>query len=544
MDASALKLRAERLFKSFAPGQLAIIGLLTVGIAIGAMTFMHWASAPSYSVLFSGLDSKDASDVVSKLKSQGVNYKLTGDGGTLMVPASKVYDLRLAMSAAGLPKGGVVGYEILDKQGLTASEFSQQVGYQRALEGELTRTLMAMHGMESVTVHLGIPQDQLFSDNTQQPRASVLVKTAAPMDYDTVDSIVHLVASSVPGLQPEAVTVADTNGHVLSSDGTSSTGGSTREIQTTQQYESDLAANASAMLAQVYGPGHAVVRVSARLNFDQTDRQTDTYDPKTTTPLRSQSSSETYKAGDPSATGTTAAGALGTTATTTATGTGSNSTNYQKSDGTTEFGVNHITETSKVAPGKVERLSVAVVLDGGAKPAPDADKVKQVVGAALGLDATRGDNIVVDTMRFDGAKAAASGGSKSSGAAAAGGAGGMGKMIDYARTGLGAVLVLAVLLVLLRRLRRTKVELIDLPALGTGSVATALARAGGTGTAVGAGGAPVGAISVPVGDGSHGGELVPVGVGAAPSDDVLRMVDQQPDEVAVLLRSWLGDRRA
>src|SRR5581483_3806741 len=362
MDASALKLRAERLFKSFAPGQLAIIGLLTVGIAIGAMTFMHWASAPSYSVLFSGLDSKDASDIVSKLKSQGVNYKLTGDGGTLMVPASKVYDLRLAMSAAGLPKGGVVGYEILDKQGLTASEFSQQVGYQRALEGELTRTLMAMHGMESVTVHLGIPQDQLFSDNTQQPRASVLVKTASPTDYDTVDSIVHLVASSVPGLQPEAVTVADTNGHVLSSDGTSSAGGSSREIQTTQQYESDLAANASAMLAQVYGPGHAVVRVSARLNFDQTDRQTDTYDPKTTTPLRSQSSSETYKAGDPSAAGTTAAGALGTT-----------STNYQKSDGTTEFGVNHITETSKVAPGKVERLSVAVVLDGAAKPAPDAD---------------------------------------------------------------------------------------------------------------------------------------------------------------------------
>jgi len=134
------------------------------------------------------------------------------------------------------------------------------------------------------------------------------------------------------------------------------------------------------------------------------------------------------------AAGTSTAGALGTTATTPATGTGSNSTDYQKSDGSKEYGVNHITETSKVAPGKVERLSVAVVLDGSAKPAPDAEKVKQVVGAALGLVRMRGDNIVVDTMRFDGANAAAGKGGKSGGGASAGGAavaGGTGTIVDF-----------------------------------------------------------------------------------------------------------------
>ena len=176
MDPAALKNRATAAFKSFSPSQLAVMGLLAAALLVGGMTFMKWASAPSYGVLFSGLEAKDAQSVVDKLKSEGVSYKLVSDGTAIMVPSSKVYDLRLSLSADGLPKGSVVGYEILNNQGLTTSEFSQQVNYQRAVEGELTRTLSAMAGIESASIHLAIPRDELFTDNTTQPTAAVLLK--------------------------------------------------------------------------------------------------------------------------------------------------------------------------------------------------------------------------------------------------------------------------------------------------------------------------------------------------------------------------------
>src|SRR5438477_6145355 len=187
-------------------------------------------SAPSYSVLFTGLDAKAASSVVDKLKADGVPYKLDNQGSAVLVPATKVYDLRLSLSAAGLPKGGTVGYELLDKQGLTTSEFTQKVDYQRAVEGELARTLMALDGVENASVHLAVPQDTLFTDNKQPTRASVLLKTSTDLSDDAVQSIVNLVASSVPNLNPNDVTVADTAGRVLSSPSTSAGATSTRQM--------------------------------------------------------------------------------------------------------------------------------------------------------------------------------------------------------------------------------------------------------------------------------------------------------------------------
>jgi len=297
MDAAALRARVTGALKSFSPGQLAVMGMLGLAVLIGGMTFMKWASTPSYSVLFSGLEAKDANDVVTKLKSEGVPYKLVSDGSAIMVPQGKVYDLRLSMSAQGLPKGSVVGYEILNNQGLTTSEFSQQINYQRAIEGELTRTLMAMRGIDSASIHLAIPKDDLFTDNNQQPTAAVLVKTSNTLSDDAVDSIVHLVASSVPGMKPESVTVADTNGNVLSN--TSGTaGGSTRELKLTQQYQTNLATSANAMLTQVFGAGHAIVRVSAQLNYDEKSTTKDIYDPKSQVAVHEQNSSETFKGTD------------------------------------------------------------------------------------------------------------------------------------------------------------------------------------------------------------------------------------------------------
>ena len=210
------------------------------------------------------------------------------------------------------------------------------------------------------------------------------------------------------------------------------------------------------------------------------------------------------------------AGTTGTTTGTTGTGTG---TNYQKTDSNTDFGVNHVVENATQAPGKLERLSVAVMIDKSVKPAPSTSQIEDLVGAALGIDKTRGDQIVVDTVSFDKNAMAANTPAK---AAAASGAN---PMMDYARTGVGILILGAVLFVLLRGMRKTKVELIDIP---SPQFALAGANGGTAAMALGAGNA-------------NGTALVPAG--HSTSDQVLSLVDQQPDEVAVLLRSWLGDRR-
>lgn len=514
MDTAALKARATAAFKSFSPAQLTVMGLLVAALLVGGMTFMRWAAAPSYGVLFSGLDAKDASEVVDKIKAEGVPYKLVSDGTAIMVPTSKVYDLRLSLSAEGLPKGSVVGYEILNNQGLTTSEFSQQVNYQRAVEGELTRTLSAMKGIESASIHLAIPRDELFTDSASEPTAAVLLTTDGSLGDDAVESIVHLVASSVPGMKPQGVTVADTDGNVLSS-GSGASGNSNKELRLTQQYESALATNANAMLQQVYGAGHSIVRVSARMNYDTKETQTETYDPESQVALSESTTQETYKSGSAAA-GTTATGTLGDTSG--ASSTDSPPTDYQKSESAKDFGVNKVVESAKVAPGKVERLSVAVMLDSAAKPAPDADQVRELVGAALGVDVARGDQIVVDTISFSKDAATAGASAAAEGAAAS-------PMLDYARTGIGIVILGIVLFVLLRGMRKTKVEIVDLG----GGVRPMLS---GTGQPM--------ALGAPATD-IHGRELVAVGAGST-QQQMLSLVDQQPDEVAVLLRSWLGDR--
>ena len=541
LDVNALKERAGRVTKTLNPAQMVAVGLLAVVTLIGGMMFMRWAGTPSYSVLFTGLDAKSAQSVVDKLKAEGVPYKLADEGSAVLVPQAKVYDLRLSLSAAGLPKGGIVGYELLDKQGITTSEMTQKVNYQRAVEGELARTLMALDGVENASVHLAIPEERLYTQERQPARASVLLQAGAGLSDDAVQSIVNLVASSVPNLAPGDVTVADTSGRVLSSPGTNAGASSSRQIQLANDYQRQLGSDASAMLSQVFGPGHAVVRVSAQLNFDETEKQTDTYAKGETQVLREQTATETF-----TGSGTPPGGTLGVTGAP-ATTTGSNN-NYEKNDASKEYGVDHVVETSKTAPGKVMRLSAAVVLDGSVQPVPEAAKVEKLVGAALGLDPARGDSIVVDTIAFDNSVATAAKAAK----AKADGQASTTTIVGYVRTAVGAIALILVLLFLARGLRSKKSEPVAIPALGPGSVAAAIAAAQGT-SAVGAAG-QVNGLALPsapaTGHQSGLAADLPAGLTAqlAPSsagdDDLLRLIDQQPDEMAVLLRGWLADRRS
>src|SRR4051795_13609024 len=166
--------RVKTLLSTISLGQKIVIGLLLAGLVLGGFVFFRWITAPTMSPLFSNLSSSDASSIVEELNAEGVSYTLADGGQTIMVANEQVYDLRLTMSGKGLPAGDDTGYSLLDEQGITTSEFQQQVTYQRALEGELSKTLEALDGVNSAVVHLAIPQEDVFATDQSDPTASVL----------------------------------------------------------------------------------------------------------------------------------------------------------------------------------------------------------------------------------------------------------------------------------------------------------------------------------------------------------------------------------
>src|SRR4051794_39698273 len=248
-------------FKSFTPGQKAVTIFAILALAIGGYFFATWAAKPTYSALFSNLSSKDASAIVESLQESGTPYELANNGTTIMVPQDQVYDLRLQLSGEGLPGESDTGYALLDQQGITTSDFMQQVNYQRALEGELASTIKSIDGVEAATVHLVVPQKDVFSDDQDKTTASVLVQSSPnkPLSSQQVQAIVHLVASSVEGLDPEQVTVAGADGKILSAGGGAAvaTGGDSGAGSPTGAFPNRPNPSLQAMLDSVVGPGHA-----------------------------------------------------------------------------------------------------------------------------------------------------------------------------------------------------------------------------------------------------------------------------------------------
>src|SRR5438477_10108837 len=335
INVDQLKRKATQTLAGFSTGQKVITGLAVLGLVGGGMFFSSWASKPNYTPLFSNLQPSDAAAVTQKLTSSKVPFKLADGGATVMVPQNQVYQQRLNLSASGLPTGGAQGYSLLDKQGITTSEFRQRVDYQRALEGELARTIGAIDGVSGADVHLVIPADDVFADDSRKPSASVLLrpKTAGKkFSSDQVRAVVNLVAGSVEGLTPDAVTVADSAGHVLSAPGADGLADS-GDAQATQAqaFEDGLARSLEDMLAPVTGAGGAVVRVKADLDFDQRSTTTESFAQPAagqTSPVVNESTSQESFAG-PGASNA-AGGVLGTTGQNTTTNAASTANNYSK----------------------------------------------------------------------------------------------------------------------------------------------------------------------------------------------------------------------
>ncbi|MGK5115368.1 MULTISPECIES: flagellar basal-body MS-ring/collar protein FliF [unclassified Geodermatophilus] len=379
-------------------GQKVVIGLLAVGLLLGGFFFVRWSTAPTMAPLFSNLASTDASAIVDELNAAGVAYELADGGGTIMVANDQVYDLRLSMSGKGLPAGSETGYALLEESGITTSEFQQQVQYQRAIEGELAKTLESLEGVRSAVVHVALPEDEVFVSDESEPTASVLLDLApgTTLSGEQVQAVTNLVSSSVQDMDAEQVTVADSTGKVLSAPGqgvTAAAGDARSQLE--QEYEDRLAANAQVILDRVLGPGRAQVSVRADLDLSQRDTTSTTYTYQEGTPPISESTSTE----DYTGTGAAVGGVLGPENQTDAGGTGDST--YNKESTTSNNAVGETVETVQGAPGAINRLTVSVVMDQAVAGNLNQGQVQDLIGNAVGLDVARGDDITVAAMAFD-----------------------------------------------------------------------------------------------------------------------------------------------
>ncbi len=411
-----LRAQFQETWGQLAPWQrFAGVAILVSGVAM-ALLFSLWMKEPSYALLYQGLNEQDAAAIVKELESAGIPYQLVAGGTAIEVPAKDVANVRLKLAAQNLPKGGVVGFELFDQSGLSGigmTERMQKVNFQRALEGELSRTIMALDTVEVARVHIVLPEESLFADQQEDPKASVMFKPAsgARLSNSQVQAIRYLVANSVEGLEPSNVSIVDTEGNVYESPEASAEmsvmAATGNQLQIQRSYEVESQSKIQAMLDRALGPQKAVVRVNVEMNWDREESTLETVAPagEVGSVVRStQQKQESWKGAPASA----AEGVPGVDANAPA----DDVPNYQAGDaagGVGEYSnqesvVNY--EVSKEIkniqrqPGRVERVSVAVLVDESLAE-EEVDKVKALVKAAVGFNEERGDQVTVQRIAFN-----------------------------------------------------------------------------------------------------------------------------------------------
>jgi flagellar M-ring protein FliF len=522
--------RAKESMAAFTTGQKAMLVVAVLALALGAIGLTRWVAQPSYTVLFGNLTGTDANAIVEQLQASNVPYQLTDGGTTVLVPQAKVYDLRVQMSGKGLPAGDTqTGYTLLDKQGITATDFQQNVAYRRALEGEMSKTLQAITGVRTAVVHLALPKKDVFATEQDKPTASVLLdlQPGLKLSSSQVRSITHLVAGGIEGLDPNDVTVSDANGNLLSAPEIGAGGGAAaanEADQQTAQYEDRLSSTVQDMLDKVLGPGRSVVRVNAQLDYSAHDTTSETYvSPSSVAPLSEATASETWNGGNGSN-----GGALGQTfPTLTGTGSLTAGANYLHNQRTVNNAVGKIVDRTQAAPGAVQRMTVAVVLDAKTAGTVDPNQVQALVANAVGLNSARGDSVQIDKIPFDSTAAAEA---KKELAAAQAQAATAGYVDLGKKAGLG-LLVLVIAFLLLRRGKRDPaIEALvnDLPDDENGPALLS-----------GAERQAIEGITMPELPALEEEDSV---TRDQLRDEVAELVDSQPDDVAAMLQSWLMER--
>jgi flagellar M-ring protein FliF len=397
------------------------IGAARFGVMAGvaaALTafFLYVAgvvSEPAMTILYAGLEPRDAAAVTAKLDAMNVKYEAKGDGGTILVTSDQVTKLRMELASEHLPSAGV-GYEIFDKTdsfGTTA--FVQNINQLRALEGELSRSIQTIDGIDEARVHLVVPERQIFSRDSQSPSASVVLRTRNTLSRGQVAAIQHLVAAAVASLDPMRVAIVDDRGDLLAGgeDKTGADAAASDQEEHTTDFEDRMRQRIESIVASVVGPGHVRVQVAADMNFNHVSETQESYDPDSKV-VRSTQTVE-QNASDTSATNNSAvsvASALPNAPQPAQTATTPKS-DSARTEETTNYEISKTVKTSTLDGGDVKRLSVAVVVDGATsdvagkdsyKPrtAREMQQIESLVKSAIGFNQARGDQVQVVNMPF------------------------------------------------------------------------------------------------------------------------------------------------
>lgn len=410
-------------------GKLLLIAGMAAVIAV-MVVFWLWSQQPDYRVLFSNFTDKDGGAIVAALDKMNVPYKLSDSGSAILVPAAQVHQARLKLASQGLPKGGNIGFELLEKQKFGVSQFVEQVNFQRGLEGELERSIQAIDSVESAIIHLAIPKQSVFVRDQQKPTASVLLNVlpGRNLDANQVSAIVHLVASSVPHLPATNVTVVDQNGNLLSD--TSKNAGAKNldpaQLKYVDELQQNIARRVESIIAPIVGSGNVRAEASVEVDFSSTEQAAEIYKPNQNTAdvtVRSMQSNESSSTDANGATGVPGALSNQPPAEATApieTEDGEATTevaaiappvNVQKNT-TTNFEVDKTVRYVQQAMGGVKRINVAVVVNNMPvvdaegkttyRPLTDAEKeqINELARQAMGFNQERGDALAVVNSAF------------------------------------------------------------------------------------------------------------------------------------------------
>ena len=401
MDGQALLSSITDRWRGMGATQKAAIVLLTVALVVTLFYTVSFIQQANYAVLFTELDPAQAGGIVERLEAMKVPYRLSNGGTTIEVPENKVDETRIQLAGSGALLGGGVGFELFDRTRLGVTEFEQQVNYQRALTEELRRTIVQLDAVEQARVHLVIPEKSIFAEEQNPPSASVALKLRplSELTPDQVKGIVALVAGSVEGLQPENITIIDMRGRVLNEDlvDDSLSGIALSHQEVKREYERELEKRVQSLLTTILGPNKAVAMVTADLDFRQQQSVINR-------PTEESAVVSEYELTEES-TGTGVGGVPGTDSNVDGTPVypelGIGGTHSQsREERTTNYEVGMIQETVIEPPGRLQRLSASVVVDGPVNNATAA-QIQDVVSVALGMDPERGDQVLVSPMVFD-----------------------------------------------------------------------------------------------------------------------------------------------
>lgn len=395
-------------------GATRVMAMAAVAAAlIGFFAFiMLRVTAVPMTPLFTDLTFEDSAAIIRDLERQAIPYQTRNDGAIILVPKDAVTRLRMKLAEAGLPKGGGVGYEIFDKSdALGATSFVQNINHLRALEGELARTIRSIDRVAAARVHLVLPERPLFSRERQEPSASIVLKLRGSLEAQQVRAIRHLVASAVNGLKPTRVSVVDESGRLLADGADDTAGFSAGADERKSAFERRMRENVENIVSSVVGPGRARVQLTADFDFNRITQTTDKFDPEGRVVRSSQTREETLASSEAREGQVTVGNEL-PGAQQNRGGEGGNKSDNRKSEEIVNYEISRTTKTEVIEGGRVNRISVAVLVDGTyskngngesvytPRDKEELDRIAALVRSAIGFDQKRGDQVEIVNLRF------------------------------------------------------------------------------------------------------------------------------------------------